>query len=329
MIGWYVHHHGHGHLTRFLAVRPHVAGAVTVFSSLPAPAGLDADTAWVRLPADDDPYLRDGAVRHPRAARPTAGGALHWAPLGHPGHRARLVAIADAVERMDPAGFVVDVSVEVATLVRLLGVPTIVVTQPGERTDAPHRLAYRLADRVLAPWAEGLIPAPDAAGGVRHTGGISRFDARALPAGRDPRRVAFLGRTLPDEELRAATGLLTAAGWHVDAVGTGGAPRDDDPWSRLAAASVVVSAAGQNSVADLAAAGARAVVLPQARPFDEQHATAAVLEQRRLAVVAPPDSWRRLPALVADAAASDPDWSVWRVSGAAARAGAAIAEVAG
>ncbi len=39
-VGWYVHHHGAGHITRFLAVRPHLDAQVTVFSSLAAPDPL-------------------------------------------------------------------------------------------------------------------------------------------------------------------------------------------------------------------------------------------------------------------------------------------------
>jgi hypothetical protein len=327
VIGWYIHHHGYGHLTRFLAVQPHLAASVTVFSSLPAPTDLPEAVTWTQLPPDDGPFERHGARRLPHASEPTAGGALHWAPLGHPGHRARLAAIADAAVRHDLDAFVVDVSAEVTAFVRLLGVPTVVVTQPGERSDAPHRLAYALADRVLAPWAEGVLPAPAAdPRKVRFTGGISRFDG--LPGGRRrERRVLFLGRTLADAALAQATALLGAAGWRHDVIGTGAGDRRD-PWSLLRGAAVVVSAAGQNSVADLAAAGARAVVVPQERPFDEQETTAAALERLGLAAVCPPDDAPGLVARVtAAAAASAPDWSPWAVGGAAARAAAVIGEV--
>ena len=34
LVGWYVHHHGAGHRTRFSAVRPHLDADVVVFSSL-------------------------------------------------------------------------------------------------------------------------------------------------------------------------------------------------------------------------------------------------------------------------------------------------------
>ena len=40
LVGWYVHHHGAGHLTRLLAVRPHLDADVVVFSSLAAPVAV-------------------------------------------------------------------------------------------------------------------------------------------------------------------------------------------------------------------------------------------------------------------------------------------------
>ena len=55
MIGWYVHHSGYGHVSRFLAVLPHLRGPVVAFSSLPRPASAPSALEWVVLPADDDP----------------------------------------------------------------------------------------------------------------------------------------------------------------------------------------------------------------------------------------------------------------------------------
>lgn len=323
MIGWYVHHHGWGHVTRMQAVLPHLTDEVTVFSSLPRPAALDPRATWVQLPSDSEPDAR-GDV--------TAGGALHWAPIGHPGHQERLATIAQWIARTDVSAFVVDVSVEVTALVRLLGVPTVAVAQPGERTDAPHRLGYDLADRIVAPWADGTISSGELAARaekVRAVGGISKHDGRAPsePAG-DGRRVLFLGRTLDPLRLAETIALLAAEGWAVETAGVGDGDRVDDVWPLLCRATVVVSAAGQNGVADLAAAGARAVILAQERPFGEQEATARVLAERGLAQTAPADA---TPAEVVErirrAAAMTPAWGPWNVSGAAARAAAAIEEV--
>ncbi|MEN0023047.1 MAG: hypothetical protein AAGC61_07180 [Microbacterium sp.] len=336
MIGWYVHHHGWGHVTRMRAIRRHLSEEVTVFSSLPAPDSLDDGTTWIRLPADADPVVGpDGVSREAHELGDvTAGGALHWAPIGHPGHRERLAVIADWIARNPVSVFVVDVSVEVTAFVRLLGVPTVVFAQPGDRTDSPHRLGYDVADRIVAPWASGTIDAAELAGRidrVRHVGAISRYDGRDRDGGEDDtaRRVLFLSRTLDQPELAETADLLAAQGWVVETAGARGDDRVDDVWPMLCRATVVVSAAGQNGVADLAAAGARAVVLPQDRPFGEQEHTGRVLQSDGYAWTGPADSTpQQIVELIERAAASTPDWAGWGVQGAAARAARAIEEVA-
>jgi hypothetical protein len=340
MIGWYVHHHGWGHMTRMQAIRPHLGGEVTVFSSLPEPASLPPETIWVQLPSASDAVVGpDGVSREAHELGDvTAGGTLHWAPLGHPGHQARLAAIAEWVAIHPTSAFVVDVSVEVTILARLLGVPTISVAQPGDRTDAPHRLGYDLADRILAPWAPGTIPAKALVGRedrVRSVGAISRYDGRARTeadadaAADDVRRVLFLGLALDPVRLAQTRELLSADGWVVESAGAGSDDRIDDVWPLLSRATVVVSAAGQNSIADLAAADARAVVIAQERPFDEQREMARVLAAHGLARTVAADA---SPAEVVDgirrAADTAPRWDVWQVSGSAARAAAAIEELA-
>jgi hypothetical protein len=338
MIGWYVHHHGWGHATRMQAIRPHLGSEVTVFSSLPRPSGLGAGTIWVRLPSDAEPITGpDGARRDAHELGDvTAQGALHWAPIGHPGHRTRLAAIAEWIAQNPVDAFVVDVSVEVTVLTRLMGVPTIVLGQPGERTDAPHRLGYDLADRILAPWAPGTIESvefADREDRVRRVGAVSRYDGRthdiALDASdADARRVLFLSRTLDAPRLQEATALLQADGWIVESAGAGENDRVADVWPLLRRATVVVSAAGQNGIADLAAADARAVVIAQERPFEEQEATARVLAAQGYAQTAPADvSAEELVELVRRAAATAPRWDGWQVRGAAARAAAAIEEL--
>ncbi|WP_341935836.1 hypothetical protein MRBLWO14_001511 [Microbacterium sp. LWO14-1.2] len=336
MIGWYVHHHGWGHVTRMRAIRRHLSEEVTVFSSLPAPDSLGDGTTWIRLPADADPVVGpDGVSREAHELGDvTAGGALHWAPIGHPGHRERLAVIADWIARNPVSVFVVDVSVEVTAFVRLLGVPTVVFAQPGDRTDSPHRLGYDVADRIVAPWASGTIDAAELAGRidrVRHVGAISRYDGRDRDGGEDDtaRRVLFLSRTLDQPELAETADLLTAQGWVVETAGARGDDRVDDVWPMLCRATVVVSAAGQNGVADLAAAGARAVVLPQDRPFGEQEHTGRVLQSDGYAWTGPADSTpQQIVELIEQASASTPDWAGWGVQGAAARAARAIEEVA-
>jgi len=321
-IGWYVHHHGRGHLTRLLAVAPFVDAAVDCFSSLPEPEDLPPNCRWFLLPRDDDSV----GGRDPAASAPTAGGVVHWAPLGHPGHRERLTMIAARLVESPVDAFVVDVSVEVAVFARLLGVPVLLMTQPGVRDDAPHRLAFDVASVILAPWpGELLRPAhlePFSAKTV-FTGGISRFSGRTRPERRGEDVIVLGGAggsTTTDADVVRAQ-EATDKRWRR----LGGAAWSTDPWDDIAGAPIVVSEAGQNAVADLAAADARAVVVPQARPFDEQQATARALERAGLAVVIPRwgsgDEW---PDVLARAESLDPDWSRWQVTGAAERAAAAI-----
>ncbi len=332
VIGWYVHHHGYGHVARFLAVHPHLRAPVVAFSSLARPARLAPDVEWVELPPDADPFDGpDGSTVDPRDADPTARGSLHWAPHAHPGHRARLAMIAAATVDRNLQAFVVDVSAEVVALVRLLGLRTIAVTQPGTRTDAPHALAYDLADRIVAPWPHGAVRTDGlTAHGDRvvWTGGISRFDGRHADGEVEDRSVLLLGRVLEPAVRHEATRQLRDRGWSVTAIGHDAASRIDDPWPLLTRSTVVVSAAGQNSVADLAVAGVRAVVIAQERPFAEQEHTAAALERWRLAHRADASvPALELVELVETAAGDAPDWKRWQVAGAAQRMAAAVEAV--
>ena len=245
---------------------------VVALSSLPAPAAHPfAD--WVTLAPD--PALPD-------PDDPTAGGALHWAPLDSPRYRARMRTLADWVATAAPRLVHVDVSVEVAALVRLLGTPVTVSAMPGARDDPAHALAYSMASLIIAAWPAD-VPIAHAlrehAHKLRHVGAVSRFDGRPRVAPHTGRVLVLLGAggTTAAGDLDA---VLQRAGWDARVLG-GGSGWSDDPWTELCAAEVVVTNAGQNAVAEVAAAARPAVVVPESRPFGEQHATAALLAAAR------------------------------------------------
>lgn len=319
MIGWYAHDHGRGHLQRLQCVAKELRTPVTALSSAPKPAGFEG--GWVRLPADQ-PTGVDGDV--------TAGGTLHWAPRHHDGLRDRMAAIAAWVAAARPALMVVDVSVEVAVLVRAMGVPVVVAAMRGDRGDRAHRTAYDLAEALLAPWPE-TAPEPwprEWLAKTWHVGAMSRADGRTVGPPPGGRRVAVLwgsgGSTVTTSDVQAAA--AAAPDWTWEAVGLPGSPWTPDPWSLLQRADVVVTHAGQNALAEVAAARRPALVLPQPRPFDEQVATGRALCKAGLAVVR--HSWPEPPewsALLEQLTRRDgAHWQQWSDGLGAARAAALL-----
>lgn len=352
MIGYYVHHHGAGHGHRFSALAAEMPGELVGLGSGPRPSTAARDAAWVPLASDAD---------GPPALDPTAGGALHWSPLRHPGMQERTAQLAAWVAEARPAAIVVDVSVEVALTARLLSVPTVLVAQHGARDDPPHRLAYASASAVVALWHAGQHPDPPAAAGsVRHVGPISRFDGRigapgtaadrlasaaappsvasaAAPAANHARTVLLLlgrgGHAVRAEDLTRAR-AATAPDWQWEVLGDpalGGheAPADA-VWAALHRADVVVAPASNNCVAEVAAARRPFVALPQDRPFGEQRAHAAQLRASGLAEVV--DGWpaaEQWPDVLQAAVARGGEvWSSHATGQGAARFAAAVREVA-
>ncbi len=334
MIGYYVHHQGRGHLTRATSIARELRHRVVALSSLSPPAAEMPFTDWIRLPGDDTAAV---------GTDPTAGGALHWAPRLDAGLRDRMAALAAWVARCRPSAVVVDVSVEVAVFLRLLGVPVLIVAQPGDRDDEAHQLAYRLADAILAFWTREVYDPPwltAHADRTHYVGALSRFDGRDRPATAAGDRAAGVllsgagGIDITSSQYQA---LPTDLSWRLlgppttpEAAGGAGPAWVADPWPLLCAADVVVTHAGQNAVAEVAAAGRPAVILPQPRPHAEQLRTAQALAEAGLARV--PRAW---PAaadwpgeLAAARALGGGGWSRWLPGDAAARAATAIETVA-
>ncbi|RYB89941.1 hypothetical protein EUA93_21330 [Nocardioides oleivorans] len=276
MIGYYVHHVGTGHLNRARAVATHLP--VTGLSSLPRPDDWTGD--WVLLDRDD---------RGEVPTDPTAGGSLHWAPLGDAGLRSRMAVISSWISRARPAALVSDVSAEVALLARLHGVPVVSIVMPGDRSDRAHRSGYAASTALVAAWppeasdmVRGLTPVDR--GRLHQVGGMSRIPlgmrSVAPPASSDGRRSALLvsgrGGGHPTRE-QVERIVADSPGWSWRVLG-GSGEWSDDPGSAMRDADVVVLQAGQSSIADVASARRPAVVVLARRPFDEQVATGAVLE---------------------------------------------------
>lgn len=327
MIGYYIHHQGRGHLNRALAIVAELDQPVTGLSSQPRPVGWIGD--WVELPRDDasvDPRDVDASAR------------LHWVPLHDPGLRDRMARLSRWIADSRPRVIVVDVSVEVALLARLHGVPVISVALPGVRADEAHRLGYDISTALIAAWpqeAEGMITGltSTARRRLHCVGAISRFGSRAdarhpSPGPEVSRRVLLLGGAGGSSLDAAMIAQARAATpeWHWTVLGGRGGRWVEDPWSQICSADVVVTHAGQNALADVAAARRPAIVIPEERPHEEQVTTASVLagSSRWPALVRqnfPETGW---PALLEEAAGLDGDlWERWN-DGLGARVAAAV-----
>ncbi|MEU1040384.1 glycosyltransferase [Streptomyces sp. NPDC005907] len=327
MIGYYVHHHGRGHLHRAVCIARHTGRPVTGLSSLPRPA--DWPGPWVRLPLDTGGPLTDV----------TANGRLHWAPVGHDGYRERMRLVADWITRARPSLLVSDVSVEVAGLGRLLGVPVVVAAMRGDRRDPAHTFAYDLARGLLAPWPAEL-PEPGWPehwyAKTLHAGAFSRHDDRPRTAGTAPsggrRRVlVMLGAGGGDiDDTLLAPARRATPDWEWTVLG-GGGTWAADPWPPLCAADVVVTHGGQNALAECAAARRPAVVIPQDRPFGEQSATGRALAQGGIALVRA--SWptaREWPDILSGAVRlGGAGWARWSYGDGARRAASFLDRLAG
>lgn len=305
-VGYYVHHHGAGHVARFRGISDAWPSCI----ELVALSQITIDGGVV-LPSDVPASGSD----------PTAGGALHWAPVGDPQLARRAALMVDWCAENEPRGVVVDVSCEAALLFRLAGMPTVVMRQHGDRTDAAHTAAFRSARRLLAPFPESLeapdtsdwivaktdycgFIAPtaqsqsDGAPGVAGDPDVSEDDIVVLcgaGGGRlgaeqletlariaAPHRVVVIG----DRRVDLRSGNIVVTGWV------------EDVRSWLRNAPLVVASAGNNAVADVASAGSALVVVAHDRPFAEQRHHAASLYRAGVAAVATgtedEEAWRLL-----------------------------------
>lgn len=327
MIGYYIHHHGMGHLRRAQAIAALLPpGSVTGLSSLPRPA--DWTGPWVQLEPDNS---------SPAPQDVDANGQLHWVPVRDPGLRARMAQLSAWIQDTDPAVLVADVSVEAALLARLHGVPVVTVALPGVRVDRPHTLGFGVSDAVIAAWpveaGQMLHAGHEVLARLQPVGAISRLPVQP---GRPPGKISRVlvlggagGGGMDDAALADARNQTPGVKWIP--LGTNPGNRSADPLPHLLAADLVLTHAGQGALADVAAAGIPAVVVPQDRPHQEQAATGRALAALDLPVIVSRGfargDWADL--LKSAAKLDGRKWAGWNDGAGASRAAKVIAEVAG
>ena len=334
LIGYYVDQQGDGHRNRALQIAQQLNCDVVGFGTI---AQLDGwPGRWNRLAADTSDLIVD----------PSAGGVFHWAPLRHEGHRQRMGVVAvELAAGLD--AMVVDSSTEVAALSRLMGVPTVLVAMRAHEHDRAQHRAFDLANLIIATWPESA-PEPgwkqEWLAKTTYTGAISRFDSLSVEAAKkfgetlptttqpkDPLKRALVvwGASqpeLPESELRNVASSTEGWSWRMRS------PRRPSPnlWREMLDADVVVTHAGQNTIAEVAAAARPAIVVAQPSDYGEQAANARALARVGACVAVQewpdPTMW---PQLLDSAIRMDTSsWAEWNNRGGAALAAEAIRRLA-
>ncbi len=310
--GYFVHHQGRGHAERCAAVVNALGPArpVTIFCARddifpPLRAGVEI----CKIPSLFEPRGSEaGRMSH----IPTPD-TLHCAPLGWPGIREAMTAIAQWFREADPALMICDVSAELAQLSRICSVPHVVVLQHGDRSDAGHRAAFEGAAGLLAPfhadlaqpeWPREMLARICFAGGLGlGAEAPTRAVARAqLGLAQDAEITLVMSGGGGGGFSQAPIGVGARAWFGARWITIGQIARDwhatepgnvhhkgwvEDPLVHIAAADLVISSTGNTTCQQVLATGRPWIAVPEWRYFDEQVRKAAALAQARVAHVLP------------------------------------------
>ena len=295
-IGYYVHHHGRGHLSRAMAIAGHQPERFRLLGT--GLAGLTGAIPCLELSSD----LPDAKTCFDAYA--ACPGALHYAPLGNGGIRSRMATLAGWIAQAKPELIVCDVSVEVAMLARLTATPTAYVRLNGDRTDPAHLGAFRSANALLAPFHPELDDPETPAWIRRKTAyfpGITTIKTNR-PAAADIILVVngAGGERLCGEAIAAAARAVPRYRWRT--IGAASAPASLPEnltmlgWTSAAEAEIsnaalIIGGAGDGLVSAVIATGKPFLCLPQARPFKEQVSKAKRLQALGAAILL--ETWPR------------------------------------
>jgi len=330
-VGYFVHHHGHGHARRCLAIahqlnpRPVIifCAKPDIFPNLPDNAEI------VSLP---DFHGKQARSEHLHQQPPCS--ALDCAPVGVSAIREASGIIAGWLAREDPALFVVDVSAELALLSRICSVPVVKIRMHGDREDAAHQAAYSACAGILAPFDEileqpdwpdhlrartfyagGLIdtrnPVPDKAEARKLLGLPEHQQIFVIVAGNGGvgipiAPVTLAARAYPDA-LWLTVGKTVRYGHETDFSNLRDVGWVDNVNDYLAAADVVVATPGDTLTHEIARVGRPLICIPEWCYYNEQVRKAEALAAQNLAVYSPtwPASFGQWRSLVEQAGQCD------------------------
>ncbi|WP_298447471.1 glycosyltransferase [uncultured Marinobacter sp.] len=310
-VGYFVHHHGHGHARRCVAIAQQLnPRPVTIFCAKPEIfPNLPSNANVIQIPDFHGKQARSEQLHNQPACL-----ALDCAPVGVSAIRQTGGIIAAWLGREDPALFVVDVSAELALLGRICSVPVVKIRMHGDRDDPAHQAAYSACTGILAPFDE-ILEQTDWPDNLRkrtfYTGGLidtrdkvlSKTQARqqlGLPeqqqifvvvagnggVGIPIAPVTLAARAYPDA-LWITVGKTVRYGHETDFSNLRDVGWVDNVNDYLAAADVVVATPGDTLTHEIARVGRPLICIPEWCYYNEQARKAQALAAQNLAVYSP------------------------------------------
>jgi UDP-N-acetylglucosamine:LPS N-acetylglucosamine transferase len=291
---YFVHAHGNGHRATFNLLYPALSAffnviAITTNKEVTDELHNKHDVEIVELP----PKYPAGF----NIPEHTFSKAFEVTPYAiEPALRAK--ALAEAITRYKPKAFYCDGVPELAIMIRSMGVPVVLVHLPGKiMADPTQVFAHQLADHIIAHFPSALEQEDyEFTAKTFYSGYLSKYagvDARpdqktfcdevTILLGYDNYNEAVLRNITKDENI-AFTVIGNKHNYNLgkNCKQLGRVP----DISKVISGEVVITAAGQNSVAELLSLKKRLILLPERRPYDEQAVHAGVLIRHDLALMA-------------------------------------------
>ncbi len=288
-----VHAHGNGHRATFNMLYPALLAffdviAVTTNNEITGYLQHKHGVKVLELPAKyPDDYI---IPEH------TFSKAFEVTPYAvEPAQRAK--ALAEAIERYRPKAFYCDGVPELAIMVRGMGVPVVLVHLHGNIINDPTQVfAHQLADHIIAHFPS-CIEQEDYQFAFKtfYSGYISKYAGRNIEQNSLPEInnvTVLLGYDNYDE--RILKNITQDENTHFNIIGN----KQNyslgnnctllgkvDDISKAIVGEDVVTAAGQNTIAELLSLNKRLILLPEPRPYNEQAVHAQVLADKGVALL--------------------------------------------
>ena len=287
-IGYYVNNHGIGHLNRLYCLDKELRSMnidykLYVFAEhieKVLKLDLNPSTEFIRLPE----VIWDSSSAHM---------AYHCLPIDYKEYFSPIVksCIDNNIHT-----FVSDLSVEVALAVRLHVNKLIYILLHGSRTDVPHKIICKEADKVIVPFSVALtdyyLQKINKETSISYSGGFtklqyeSQIEEYPMAYCKDRKNVLIIlgtgGHNFTEDYIDVDTAKYNVVLLGVESPNFK-SYKFTNPYNYLRCADVVVANAGDSIVHEVSYFNKPYICIPEERPFEEQMIKAKSLKRLNFA----------------------------------------------